>query len=107
MAKTTQIVAATGWSKGGGGEYPSRYVILKWRKGSSAHPYSRHMQVNDGKHKDYYIYGHYHMTFKGALNDLELSVIENNQGFSQRNPSYIPPGVRLVRRTGSTRTRRR
>lgn len=86
----TQIIAATKISKGGNGEYPVRYVVLKWKKGTSAHPFSRHMQVIDGKHDEYYIYGHYKCTLKDALDDMVESMNDNNKSYPSGNVSHIP-----------------
>lgn len=96
MPAPAKVIAYTPWSKGGGGEYPVRLVILKWNRGTSSHEYSRHMQVKDGIHKDYFIYGHYHSTYDDAMHDLMKSVLENNHDYSPKNVSYIPPGVKQV-----------
>jgi hypothetical protein len=84
------VVAATKRSVGGNGDYPSRYVVLKWDKGSSAHEYSRHMQVFDGKSDQYFIYGHYFMTFEDALVDMVESLKKNNESYPEGNVSYFP-----------------
>lgn len=86
----TMVIAATKRSTGGRGEYPVRYVVLEWKEGTSAHPYSRHMQVFDGEHDEYYIYGHYHMTLDDAINDMVTSVRENNASYPLGNVSHIP-----------------
>lgn len=91
-----KIIAATKISKGGNGEYPARYVVLEWKKGTSAHPYSRHMQVIDGKSMEYFIYGHYKCTYDDALADMMTSMIENNESYKEGNVSYIP-GVAFTR----------
>ena len=84
-----RIIAATNKSNGGRGEYPVRYVVLKWMSGS-AHPYSRHMQVFDGKHDDYFIYGHYKCTAEDAIEDMITSMIDNNKTYHDGNVSHIP-----------------
>jgi len=95
--KVKEIIAATPYSKGGHGEYPARYVILKWVKGvGSVMEYSRHMQIKDGVHKDYFIYGHYFNTYVDAMKDLFRSVEENNKGIDVKNVSYIPPEIKQV-----------
>jgi hypothetical protein len=87
----TKIVAATKVSAGKKGlEYPSRYVVLRWSKGTNAHEYSRHMQVMDGIHDDYFIYGHYKSHYEDALEDMLKSMRENNESFPYGNISYIP-----------------
>jgi hypothetical protein len=97
VAKTKVVIAATPYSKGGRGEYPARYVILKWTKGvGSVMEYSRHMQIKDGVHKDYFIYGHYFNTYVDAMKDLFRSVEENNKGIDPKNVSYIPAGVKQI-----------
>jgi hypothetical protein len=97
VAKTKVIMAATPYSKGGRGERPARYVIIKWMKGGgSVMEYSRHMQIKDGVHKDYFIYGHYFNTYVDALKDLLRSVAENNKGIDPKNVSYIPVGVKEI-----------
>jgi hypothetical protein len=89
MSDTT-VIAATNVSKGGRGEYPSRYVVLKWKEGTNYHPYSRHMQVFDGVHDEYYIYGHYHCSLKDAIKDMVKSMLDNNKSYCEGNVSHIP-----------------
>lgn len=89
MSVNVQVVAATKPSVGGRGEYPSRYVVLRWISGS-AHPFSRHEQIFDGKHDDYFIYGHYHCHLETALEDMIKSMNDNNKSFPKHNISYIP-----------------
>ena len=83
------VIAATKTSTGAYGEYPSRYVVLKWNYGS-VHSFSRHMQVFDGKSDEYFIYGHYHMTFDDALTDMISSMKENNKTYPEGNGSHFP-----------------
>ena len=83
------IIAATKISTGGDGEYPVRYVVLK-RPCGDVHEYSRHMQVFDGVHKDYFVYGHYYSTSKDALEDMLRSMRENNESYPEGNISHIP-----------------
>ena len=84
------IVAATKYTSGGRGENPWRYVVLKWDKGTSAHPYSRHMQVNDGVNPNAFYYGHYHCTFDDALKDMVKTMNESNDTYRIGNISHIP-----------------
>jgi hypothetical protein len=84
------VVAATKYTSGGGIELPWRYVVLKWDKGSSAHEYSRHMQVFDANNDQAFYYGHYYMTFEDALYDLTKTMNDNNKSFPKGNVSYIP-----------------
>ena len=94
VEKLKVVVAATAYSKGGQGDYPARYVILKWMKGGgSVMEYSRHMQIKDGVHKDYFIYGHYFHTYADAMKDMIRSIETNNKGISKTNVSYIPPEI--------------
>ena len=92
MTLQTEIIAMTRWTTGKKGiEYPSRYVVLAWKNDDGAIvEYSRHMQVNDGKHDDYFTYGHYYGDCKSALNDLRDTVIKLNKDFPEGNPSHIP-----------------
>ena len=90
MVTNAKRVAYTKWSKGGQGEYPVRYVVLEWPKKGE---YSRNIQIKDGKNDDYYIYGHYYLTFDAALNDLKKSVQENNRDYPVGNVSHIPDGL--------------
>jgi hypothetical protein len=83
------IIAATKVSKGGNGEYPVRYVVLK-RPYGDVHEYSRHMQVFDGVHEDYFICGHYCSTYEDALEDMLRSMRENNEDYPEGNISHIP-----------------
>ena len=85
-----KIIAATNWSEGRGGlEYPSRYVVLEWGEGNY-HKYSRHMQVNDGEHDDYFIYGHYYSFMEDAMNDMIISMNDNNKNYPLGNISHMP-----------------
>ena len=90
-----KIVAATKVSTGGNGEYPSRYVVLEWAKGN-VQEYSRHMQVMDGEHDEYFIYGHYYCEYEWALGDMIHSMNENNASYPKGNISHMP-GVDFVR----------
>jgi hypothetical protein len=84
------VVAAT---SGGGIELPWRYVVLKWEKGSSAHPFSRHMQVKDVRNEfndQIFYYGHYCCTYQDAFDDMVESMRENNNSFGFGNVSHIP-----------------
>ena len=85
-----KVIAATKISTGGRGEYPVRYVVLKWNEGESCHEYSRHMQVFNGTNDEYFIYGHYHCVFEDALGDLLKSMNENNENYPYGNVSHIP-----------------
>lgn len=91
------VIAATRKSIGGQGEYPVRFVVLKWQKWTqgvlSTKEYSRHMQVFDGVHEDYFIYGHYYCEMKDAMDDLVRSVKENNRDYPEGNVSHIPAGL--------------
>ena len=94
-----KVVAATGWSKGGHGEYPCRYVVCarQTSKGETEE-YARFMQVKDGKHKDYFIYGHYYGTFHQALADMEKSFKENNRDYGPGNVSHMAKTGGFVRK---------
>jgi hypothetical protein len=96
-----KIIAMSCWSKGGNGEYPVRFVVTD-RGMKPAHRYARHMQVNDGKNEDYFIYGHYMSTLIDALVDAQKSVRENQADFKPGNVSHIPswPTGELIRRIG-------
>ena len=97
MAKS-KVVAMSRWSKGGEGEYPTRYVVLDWGTGAAMR-FSRHMQVDDGKTKPFF-HGHYKGTFIDALQDAQKSVRENQEDFKKGNVSHIPswPTGELIRR---------
>jgi glycerol-3-phosphate cytidylyltransferase-like family protein len=89
------VVAATKKSNGQEGiEYPSRYVVLKWAKFVAGiyvtSQYSRHMQVFDGVHDDYFIYGHYYTYFDDALQDMVKSMEDNNRSYPLGNISHMP-----------------
>jgi len=84
-----QIVAMSCWSKGGKGEYPVRFVVID-RGTKAPHRYTRCMQVNDGEHKDYFIYAHHHHLLPDALADAQEAVRENQKDFSPSNISHIP-----------------
>jgi len=87
------VIAATRYTSGGRGELPWRYVVLKWDKGSSAHEFSRHMQVkdvNDEFNDQIFYYGHYCCTYEDAERDMIKSMECNNRDFGINNISHIP-----------------
>jgi hypothetical protein len=87
------VVAATKYTSGGGIELPWRYVVLKWDKGSSAHEFSRHMQVKDVKNEfddQIFYYGHYCCTYDDAEMDMIKSMESNNREYGPTNISHIP-----------------
>jgi hypothetical protein len=92
------VVAATIYTSGGGIELPWRYVVLKWDKGSSAHEFSRHMQVKDVKNEfddQIFYYGHYYCTYEDAEADMIKSMESNNREFGPTNVSHIR-GIEFV-----------
>lgn len=87
------VVAATKYTSGGGIELPWRYVVLRWDKGSSAHEFSRHMQVKDINNEwdDQIFYsGHYYCIYEDAEKDMIESMEINNRDFGPANISHIP-----------------
>jgi hypothetical protein len=87
------VVAATKYTSGGGIELPWRYVVLKWDKGSSAHEFSRHMQVKDVNNEfndQIFYYGKYCCTYDEAEKLMIKSMEENNRNFGPTNVSHIP-----------------
>jgi len=87
------VIAATKYTSGGRGELPWRYVVLKWDKGSSAHEFSRHMQVQDVKNEfddQIFYYGHYCCTLEDAVTDMIQAMKENNASYPLGNISHIP-----------------
>jgi len=86
------VIAATKYTSGGECELPWRYVVLKWDRKSSAHPFSRHMQVKDVENKfndQIFYYGHYCCTYDDAITDMTQSMVDNNKQFSYGNVSHI------------------
>lgn len=100
MSEQPVIVAATKKSEGGHGEYPVRYVVLKWLKWSNGilvtKEYSRHMQVIDGIHANNFKFGHYYYDVNDAIKDLVRSVEENNRDYPVGNISHIPAGMDFI-----------
>jgi hypothetical protein len=93
------VIAATKYTSGGRGELPWRYVVLKWDEGSSAHEFSRHMQVQDLKNEfndQIFYYGHYCCTYEDAEKDMIKSMESNNREYGSTNVSHIP-GLDFVR----------
>jgi hypothetical protein len=91
-----KVVAATYYSTGRDGlEYPSRYVVLEWGDGNYQR-YSRHMQVDNGKDKDYFIYGHYYDRYADAFEDMVKSMNENDRSYLLGNISHMG-GVDFVK----------
>jgi hypothetical protein len=91
----TKVIAYSKWSKGGGGEYPARIVVLKWSK-KEYEPYSSHEEIKDGVHADNYMTGHYFSTFDDALADMLKRVKYYNTKYSLGNPSHIPAGITVT-----------
>jgi hypothetical protein len=100
MSEKPMVVAATKKSEGGHGEYPVRYVVLKWFKWSKGllvtKEYSRHMQVFDGVHEDLFKFGNYYCDVNDAIKDLVRTVEENNRDYPLGNISHIPGGMDFV-----------
>jgi hypothetical protein len=92
-APNTKIAAHTKWSKGGGGNYPTRFVVLKWLGPGRAHKYSSHEQVKDGINDDYFIAGHYHGTFRGAFADMKKRTLNRNENYGPGAYDHIPQGL--------------
>lgn len=93
MSEKYEILATSEWSSGGCGEYPFRFVVLKINDESSPHKYSRHMQVDDGKSPEFFIYGHHYFTFAEAFDDMRKSIIESNKNYPKGGVSHIPKGI--------------
>ena len=92
-----KVVAHTGWSKGGQGEYPVRFVILKWKdKDPQYGVYSVHMQVKDNVHPEYYISGTYDLHYPDAVDVLKKRQTKNNADFKVGNVSHIPGPITKV-----------
>lgn len=94
------VVAATQYTSGGRGEIPWRYVVLAWDEGTSAHPFSRHMQVKDVNNEwddQIFYYGDYCCTYEDAERKMIESMERNNQNYGPTNISHIP-GLDFVRK---------
>ena len=94
------VIAATRYTCGSEIELPWRYVVLQWDKGSSAHEFSRHMQVKDVKNEfddQIFYYGHYCCTYEDAEKDMIKSMKSNNENYGPTNVSHIP-GLDFVRK---------
>jgi hypothetical protein len=100
MSEKPMVIAATKKSEGGHGEYPVRYVVLKWFKWSkgilATKEYSRHMKVFDGVHEDNFKHGHYYCDVDDAIKDLVRTVDENNRSYPVGNISHIPAGMDFI-----------
>jgi hypothetical protein len=83
-----KVIAMSCWSKGGEGEYPTRYVVLDWGT-DAALRYSRHMQTDMGTKKPFF-HGHYKGTFIDALQDAQETVMEHSRSYKKGNISHIP-----------------
>lgn len=84
------VVAATKKSTGEKHlEYPCRLVVLEWR-GKMFQPFSRHTQVFDGVHEDYFIHGHYFDTYEDAYSDMFDEMIRHNMNYPMGNISHYP-----------------
>ena len=87
------VVAATNYTRGNEMELPWRYVVLQWDKGSSAHEFSRHMQVKDVKNEwddQIFYHGHYYCHYEDAEMDMVKSMESNNRNYGPTNVSHIP-----------------
>lgn len=65
------------------------------------------MQVKDGKHDNYFIYGHFFTLFDGAMNDMIRSIKENNRDYPYGNVSHIPGGVSGITTSNTKPTRKK
>jgi hypothetical protein len=91
--KPVTVIAATKYTSGGRGEPQWRYVVLKWDKGTSAHPFSRHMQVLDVKHEwndQIFYHGNYCCTYEDAEKSMIESMEDHNRTYGPTNISHIP-----------------
>jgi hypothetical protein len=92
-----ELVAHTGWSRGGSPEYPARFVVLKWlNKDPKYGQYSVQMQVNDGKSKSYFISGHHDLHYTEALKVMKKKLDINNKDFPKGNISNMNPTITIV-----------
>jgi hypothetical protein len=83
-----EIVAYTGWSKGGRGYSPSRYTVRKWSNvPSGMEEYSVHLDHDNGRSFDYYF-----APFARAVTfDEAIAEIEKQLNFNQRNTKPKSP----------------
>jgi hypothetical protein len=84
------VIAYTKWTQKGKMDNPIRYVVLEHVHDGKIMEYSRHMEIDDGVHKENYAHGDYCGTAREALNSLMNTVIKNNRIFLEGNVSHIP-----------------
>lgn len=92
-----KVIAATPFSQGDKTEYPIRFAVGKYAKGTNPHDYVVGMQVKDPRNGTYFFStAHYH-TESQAMNTMLKLIARHNQGHTERWVSYIPPIVRQVK----------
>jgi hypothetical protein len=91
-----KLVAHSGWSKGGNGEYPFRYVVLRNPKKEIKWAYSVNEQIKDGRRTPSYARGHYDMSRETALKFLETQLKKNNDHYGPYNVSRMDARITIV-----------
>ena len=94
---TAKVIAATPFSKGSKAEFPIRFAVGKYAKGTNPHEYVIGMQAKDPKGGIFFIStSHYH-TEAQAMNTMLKLIARHNEDMEGWAVSLIPPTVRRVR----------
>ena len=88
-----KVIAATPYSKGSEGEYPIRFFVGKYTKGTNPHPYIMGIQVKS-KHPDHYMSTSHYFKEEEAMNEMLTQIARHNKGHTEKWISYIPPTVK-------------
>ena len=96
MTATAKVIASSPFSKGDKTEYPIRFAVGKYAKGTNPHEYVMGMQVKDPSNGTYFIAtSHYHNESE-AMNNMLKQIARHNGNRTEKWISYIPPTVKRM-----------
>jgi hypothetical protein len=91
ITKDPDIIAYTGWSKGGRGYNPSRFTVRRWSNppvGMGQH--SVHLEYDDGRRFNYYSYCFAAaVTVEEAIMELNKQLTFNQRETKPRSPNRM------------------
>ena len=98
MTTKAKIIAATPFSKSDrtGADYPVRFAVGKYAKGTNPHDYIMGMQVKNTKDNTYFISSSHYHTESEAMNSMLDQIARHNKGHTEKWISYIPPTVKRM-----------
>lgn len=88
MTKEPDIVAFTGWSKGGRGYSPARFTVRGWSNvPAGMEPYSVHLEFNNN-----IPFNFFHNSFKNAITfDEAITELKRQLNFNQQSTKPRSP----------------